>query len=398
MYLYLLLVCIYMILFFSASYIAQFYGMPLLTWVIRVMGLRLPLAAINSIQQAFVSKKLQFKKFFVSTLGGTLFSAALGIVLALLEYGVWALVAQYLGNVTLGTIILAFTSGWKPQLIYSQKRMNKLFSFGWKIMLVGVMTSVYSNLRNLLIGKKYSSIDLALSTKGEQFPSTIAGNISSSINKVLFPVLSEKQHDLGAVKRIMRRSINVGNFIMLPLLCGMATVAKSFVTILLTDKWLGCVPYLQIMCIVYALQPMQTSSLQVIKALGKGNLYLTIDVIKKAFGLIVLFVSVFCFDSVIIIIVGALITELFSTIINMLINKRLVNYTIKEQFYDLSQPVAMTAIMCLGVWLVSLLDINTLVQLGLQVVVGALIYLLLAIISKNETYKYIFELTRGYFV
>ncbi len=389
---------IYLLLFAAAPFISSYYDMPSLTLVIRVMGLRLPIAAINSVQQAFVSRSMRFRKFFISTIGGTIFSAVLGIGLACLGYGVWALVAQYLSGVTVSTIVLAFTCGWHPRLMYSQKRMNGMFSFGWKIMAVGVMTSLYSNLRNLVIGKKYSSDDLAYSTKAEQFPSTIAGNINSSISKVLFPVLSDKQNDLDSVKRIMRRSINVGNYVLMPILCGFAMVAEPFVRILLTDKWAECIPYLQIMCIVYALQPLQTSSLQVVKALGKGNLYLVIDLIKKAFGLIVLFVSVFCFESVFAIIMGALITEIFATVLNIPINKILVKYTFREQFADLLRPVLLTGIMCVAVWLVSLLNISLLLQMILQILVGALVYVLLSVITKDQTFKYILALIKSFLV
>ncbi len=389
---------IYVILFVCAPIISNYYNMQSLTTVIRVMGLRLPIAAINSVQQAYVSRTMQFRKFFVSTIGGTLFSAMIGILLAWMGYGVWALVAQYLGGVTIGTVVLSFTSGWKPKLIYSQKRMNGMFSFGWKIMLVGVMTSLYSNLRNLIIGKKYSSNDLAYSTKGEQFPSTIAGNINSSISKVLFPVLSERQNDLDVIKKIMRQSINVGNYILMPILCGLATVAEPFVRILLTEKWIGCVPYLQIMCLVYALQPIQTSSLQMIKALGKGNLYLTIDIIKKIFGLLVLFITVFCYDSVLAIIVGALVTEIFSTLLNMPINKKIIGYGLKEQFLDLIRPTLFTMVMCISVWAITLFELNITLQLILQILVGTGVYLLISITTKDKTYCYIVSLLKSYIV
>ena len=388
---------IYFVLFLVAPIIANYYKIASLTLIIRIMGLRLPIAAINSVQQAYVSKTMNFRKFFISTIGGTIFSALAGIGMAVLGCGVWALVVQYLANVTIGTIVLWFTAGWRPKLMYSQKRMNQLFSYGWKIMAVGVMTSVYSNMRNLVIGKKYSSEDLAFSTKGEQFPSTIAGNINSSISKVLFPVLSNNQNDIDTMKRITRKSICVGNYCLLPILCGLATIAGTFVSVFLTDKWIECVPYLQIMCCVYALQPIQTSSLQVVKALGKGNLYLIIDVIKKSFGVLILLVSIFCFDSVLIIILGALVTEIFSVLINIPINKKLLSYTYKEQFIDISRPIILTVIMCLIVSLVGLLNISIgWLVLILQILLGGISYVVLSILTKDPTFKYIISLVKNY--
>lgn len=385
---------IYLILFFCAPLIATFYDMPQLIPVIRVMGLRLPIAAINSVQQAYVSKTMEFRKFFFSTIGGTLVSAAAGILFAWLGFGVWALVVQYLSNVTIGTIVLCFTSGWRPKLIYSQKRMNKMLSFGWKIMFVGVATSVYANLRNLAIGKKFNEVELSYSTKGEQFPNTIAGNINSSISKVLFPVLAENQNDIFAIKSIMRRSITVGNYVLMPILFGLAVVAEPFVLVLLGDAWAECIPFLQIMCIVYALQPMQTSSMQAMKALGKGTVYLVSDVIKKIFGIIVLVVTILCFDSVLAIILGALVTELFAALINIPINKKLIKYTYKEQFLDLLRPTLLTAVMCLAAWLVSLIAMPMPLRLILQVLAGMVAYVSASIFTRDTTFKYILGLLK----
>lgn len=385
---------IYLILFFCAPLIATFYDMPQLIPVIRVMGLRLPIAAINSVQQAYVSKTMEFRKFFFSTIGGTLVSAAAGILFAWLGFGVWALVVQYLSNVTIGTIVLCFTSGWRPKLIYSQKRMNKMLSFGWKIMFVGVATSVYANLRNLAIGKKFNEVELSYSTKGEQFPNTIAGNINSSISKVLFPVLAENQNDIFAIKSIMRRSITVGNYVLMPILFGLAVVAEPFVLVLLGDAWAECIPFLQIMCIVYALQPMQTSSMQAMKALGKGTVYLVSDVIKKIFGIIVLVVTILCFDSVLAIILGALVTEVFAALINIPINKKLIKYTYKEQFLDLLRPTLLTAVMCLAAWLVSLIAMPMPLRLVLQVLAGVVAYVSASIFTRDTTFKYILGLLK----
>ena len=387
---------LYFILFFSAPFIAEYYEIAILDVVIKVMGLRLPIAAINSVQQAYVSKTMQFRKFFASTIGGTVVAGLSGILLAVYGYGVWALVVQYLGGVVIGTIVLFFTSGWRPKLLYSQKRMNIMFSFGWKVMAVGVMTSVYSNLRNFVIGDKYTTDDLAFSTKGEQFPSTIAGNINSSITKVLYPVLSNNQDNLGAIKSIMRRSINVGNYILSPILLGLAAVAEPFVSLILTDAWIECVPYLQIMCIVYALQPIQTSSLQVMKALGKGSLYLVVDIVKKMFGVIVLLVTVFYFDSVFAIVLGALITEVFCTLANVPINKMLVKYTYWEQFLDILKPVVFTGIMVVSIRLFALIPMNAVLSFILQILIGIIVYLLTSIITRDKTFKYVLDIARSF--
>lgn len=382
---------IYLLLFIFAPFIANFYEMDSLVLILRIMGVRLPIAAINSVQQAYISKQMAFKKFFFATLWGTLASAVVGITMAYIGFGIWALVAQYLTNVCIDTIVLSFTSGWRPKMIFSGTRMKGLFSYGWKIMLVGVMTAVYANIRNLVIGKKYNSADLAYSEKGEQFPSAIAGNINSSITKVLFPVFSELQNEQEQLKRAVRRSIKVGSYILFPIMCGFAVVAERFVSVFMTDKWLGCVPFLRIMCIVYALQPLQTSTLQSIKAVGKSSLYLWIDIVKKIIGILILLITVFFFNDVFIIVFGALVLEIISVIILFPINKIILKYGYKEQIIDIMPSMLLTLVMCVAIYMLDCISpLSGLMGLFIDVIAGMIVYVLGSIITKNENYKYIF--------
>lgn len=385
-------VIIYLILFICAPFISAFYEVNSLVLILRIMGIRLPMAAINSVQQAYISKQMEFRKFFFATLGGTLTSAVIGIMMAYNGFGIWALVAQDLTNVCIDTIVLSFTSGWRLRWAFSRERMKELFSYGWKIMFVGVMTTVYSNIRNLVIGKKYSSADLAYSEKGEQFPSAIAGNINASITKVLFPVLSDLQDNLEELKRAVRRSIKVGTYILFPIMSGFAVVAEKFVLVFMSEKWIGCVPFLQIMCIVYALQPLQTSSLQSIKAVGKSSLYLWTDIVKKIVGIFILLVTVFCFDNVLSIVFGALVIEVFSVLILFPVNKKILKYDYKEQFIDILPTMLLTVGMCAVVRLVDFVIPQVgFLSLVMDVTVGLIVYILGSIIFKNENFIYLYN-------
>lgn len=386
----------YIVIFFYAPIIAEFYEIPLLALIVRIMALRLPIASINSIQQAYISRKLEFKKFFFATLLGTIISAILGIFMAYKGFGVWALVTQYLSNAVIDTLMLAFTSGWKPEPIFSFNRLSRLFSYGWKIMFVGILNELYSNLRNLIIGKRYSSSDLAFSDKGEQFPRAIAGNINSSLSKVLFPVLSNNQDDRQVIKSMTRRSIKTGSYVLFPILFGFFSIAPSFVILLLTDKWRECIPYLQIMCIVYALQPIQTSSLQAIKAIGRSDMYLLLEIIKKILGTIILLISVFYFQSVIYIILGALFAEIISTVVNFYANKHLFDYGYIEQLLDIVPSIILSVVMSIIVILAGEIISNIIIRVILQVVLGSLIYFGMSIITKNESLFYIVNIFKSY--
>ena len=200
---------IYMILFFGAKPIAGFYKIQDLVPVTRVLGLSVIIGAINSVQQAYVQKTMQFKRFFWSTLGGTLCSAFIGIAMAYKGFGVWALVCQQLTNQVTDTVILWITVGWRPKKLFSIDRMKRLFSFGWKMLVSALLDTIYSNLYSLVIGKTYSSSELAYYNKGKQFPVLIITNINSSIDNVLFPVLAEMQNEKERIKDMVRKSIKL---------------------------------------------------------------------------------------------------------------------------------------------------------------------------------------------
>ena len=330
-------IVLYFLIFTSATLIANYYNMKILTPVLRVMGLRLPLAALNSIQKAKVSKDLAFRKFFFSTIIGTLISGIIGIILAYKGFGVWAIVFQYLTNCFIDSLILFFTCNWKPKLLFSFDRLKPLVSYGGRILGVSLMNSLYSNLRNLVIGKKYSSEELGYSKKAESFPSLISTNINSAVVSVLFPVLTKEQDDKEKILILSRQFISVCTFAMVPLLLGLAAVSSEVVSILLTEKWLPCVPYMQILCVIYLFQPIQQASIQALKAIGESKRFLYLELLKKAFGLIILFSSVFFFDSVFAIVLGALIAELFSVLANFPINKKIFGYGYFQQLLD-TQP------------------------------------------------------------
>ena len=380
---------LYGILFLLAAPIAEFYKNPLLIPVLRVMSLRIPIAAINSVQQAYVSKRMEFRKFFFATLFGTLVSAVLGVIMAYRGLGVWALVAQYMSNTIIDTIILWFVVRWRPRREYSWARMKGLYSYGWKVLATSLLINIYGNIQDLIIGKKFSASDLAFSNKGRQFPSLISSNINTSISKVMFPAISEVQEDRQRVKALSRKAISVGTYVLSPILIGLAAVSQAFVSVILTEKWLPCVPYLQIMCLVFLLQPIQTASIQAMKALGESGLYLRLEVIKKIGGIVILLITVFCFHSVLAIVIGSLVAEIFSTVVNFPANKRLIDYSYTEQIEDVFSALAISAIMALAVVLIGKTVDNKYLELMIQIVSGGAIYLVLSAITKNENYRYL---------
>ena len=384
-------IVLYFILYFVAPYIAAFYGegYEILTPVLRILSFRLILSAINSVQQAYVSKKMIFYKFFWATLGGTVASAIVGIWMAYNNYGVWALVAQYLTNTTVDTVILGISLRKKPLFRISLQRLKILLKFGVHVLSTSLIITGYQELRALIIGKVYSSADLAYYDKGKQFPNLLITNVNSSIGSVLFPKLANEQDDILKVKNITRNSIRFSSLLLSPLMMGLAAVSTPFVVVVLTEKWLPCVPLLQWFCIIYLFQPIHTANMQAIKAMGRGDILLKLEITKKIIELITIGATMFI--SVKAMVVGlAVITTVF-TFFNAYPNIKLLNYTIKEQLLDILPSIVMSLIMFIIVNFVGMFDIDNFLKLCLQVSVGIVVYLILCVISKNKEFKYLMD-------
>ena len=385
---------LYLIMFFCAPLIASFYKMPELTPVVRVMSLTLIISGVKNIQQSYVSKNLLFKKFFFATLGGTIGAAFIGIGMAYAGFGVWAIVAQNLFNQLVDTIILWVTVKWRPQLSFSFKRLKGLFSYGWKLLVSSLLDTGYNNLRQLIIGKLYTAKDLSFFNKGQSFPNMIVTNINSSIDSVLLPTMSAEQDDKSRVRAMTRRAIKTSTYIMMPLMMGLAVSAEPLVSLILTDKWLPCVPFLRIFCFTYAFYPIHTANLNAIKAMGRSDMFLKLEIAKKAFGLVVL-VSTMWFG-VIWMAYSLLLASLFSQIINSFPNKKLLEYGYIQQLKDMLPQIALSCVMGFCVYLLNYVRLPDTVILILQATVGAVLYITLSKVFKIESFEYVLNMLKKY--
>ena len=390
------LVCVvlYVGLFFIAPLIAKFYEIDELTPIIRVLGLTLIISGVRSIQQSYVSKHLMFKKFFFSTVGGTIVSAIIGIWMAYNGYGVWALVFQTLSNQLIGTIILWITVKWRPKLQFSFQRLKGLFSYGWKLLVSSLLDTLWKDLSQLIIGKKYTTEDLAFYNKGKQFPELATTALNGSIDSILLPTMSEVQDNPERVKSMTRRSIKVSSFVLWPMMIGLAACAEPFISFILTDKWLFAVPFMQIFCIIYAFYPIHTANLNAIKAMGRSDLFLILEIIKKSVNLILILSSMWF--GVLAMALSSLVGSLCSQIINSWPNKKLLNYSYLEQIKDILPSLLIALIMGGVVYCVNFLELTNWLTLLIQVPVGVIIYVLLSWIFKVETFTYCINLVKSF--
>lgn len=388
-------VCIvlYIGMFFVAPIIAEFYNDNSLVPIIRVISLTIVISGVKGIQQSYVSRNMLFKRFFFATLGGTIFSAFLGISLAYVGFGVWSIVAQQLSNTTIDTLILWITVKWRPKKIFSWERLKGLLSFGWKLLVSSLLDTVYNNLRNLIIGKVYSSADLAYYNQGDKFPRLIVTNINSSIDSVLLPTIASAQDDREQVKKMTRRAIKTSTYVMAPLMMGLAFCATSIVRLILTEKWLPCVPYLQIFCITYMFWPIHTANLNAINAMGRSDYFLKLEIEKKSIGMILLLTTMHF--GVMIMAYSLLISTVTSMIINSWPNKELLGYSFKEQIIDIFPGIAMALLMGIVISLIRLLALPDIMTLILQVPLGAVFYIGLSAAFKIESFEYLWNIAKS---
>lgn len=385
---------LYFILFFSSPIIANFYGDSNLVPYIRVLSLQILLSAIKTIQHSYVSKHMMFRKFFFSTLGGTIISGFVGVLMALRGFGAWALIAQYLVNSILDMTVLFITVSWRPRLQFSLERAKELTSYGWKLMLSQFINVFYGELRGLIIGKKYSAADLAYYNKGNQFPSLALSNLNTSISTVLFPAMSKVNGDMQRLKHLTRQSMKISSYVVFPIMAGLMAIATPLVRWMLTEKWLYCVPFMQMCCVYWAFQPLQTANVQAIKAAGRADLCLKLEIIKKIIGFSLLFLTMGI--SVEAMVFSNVIFAAISTLINIYPNKKLIGYGYKEQCIDVLPAALLSSVVFLSAWGVQYIGFNDLITLGIQCVVGIFVYVIGSWIFKLDSFLFICGFVKSY--
>lgn len=385
---------LYVALFFTAPLIADLYEQPLLIDVLRVMGLVLPVNAVQSIWSAYISSTLQFRKFFYSTLGGTVLSGVVGVTMALNGFGAWALVAQQMTVAVVGTLILICTTRIHLVLKISLRELKTLFRYGWKVFVSSVISTAYNELTPIIIGLKYTNEDLAFYTKGRGYPQLLSSSTTTTLSAVMFPVMAKYQDDKEKLLRYTRLFMRLSSFLAFPIMLGFLAVSENFVRVLLTDKWLPAVPYIRIFCFATMFDMIHIGNCETIKAMGKSGTYLIMEIIKKTAYFLTIFAFLFWTDSPIYFALSAAVCTLIAVVVNSIPNQKLLGYTIGRQIADLLPNLLSAGVMFFAVWLVgSLLKgiISPLPILLIQLVTGAFAYVLISLVTKNSSFFYLWR-------
>ena len=387
----------YGIIFVASPLIGDFYKMPELVMPLRVLALILFPGALNSIQLAKISREMDFKKVFFSNIAAIVVSGSAGIAIAYIGGGLWALVAQNMLNVFIACIVMKFTVKLKLKFKCNFKRIKVLFSFGWKLLVSSLLDTLYQDIRSLVIGKKYNAATLGYYNRGKQFPQFIISAVNGSVQSVMLPVLSSRQDDQASLKELMRNSITISSYVIFPVMMGLAGVASPLVSFLLTDTWAPCVPYLQIYCFSLAFYPVHSCNLQAINAMGRSDIFLKLEVIKKILGLTALVIAVLCFDSPIAIAMTGIITTVISCFINASPNKKLIGYSYFEQMRDILPSLLLSGAMFGLVWFIgTVLSTNPVLEMLIQITVGVVFYFAISAIFRFKPFIAVLNMAKGF--
>lgn len=338
----------YLVMFIAAPWIADFYNTPVLKSIVRVSAIAFIFNAVNAVQGAELTKKMLFHLSFRISLITCITSSICGITLACCGFGVWAIVWSSLMAGLVGVVARWYIIAWRPRWIFSWARLKPLFAYGWKMAASGLLDSFFANFNGLLIGKFYTKSDLAFVNKGNSLPQLAMNQIDSTLGKVSFPALVQMQSDPIALREAMRRMMRCSTFLVFPLMVGIAACARSELLLLYGDQWMPAAPYMQLACFTFALWPFHTINLKGIMALGRSDIFLKLEIIKKVLYLVCI-IAFFRYGIFVFMAVTAFALGPLSVIINSWPNKKLLNYTLRMQIFDVFPTVLVCAVEALSV-------------------------------------------------
>jgi len=378
----------------TAPWIAGFYNQPLLVPLTYVLSLNMIINAFGLVQTTLLTKHIDFKTQLKVSVIATVISGTIGVTMALNGFGVWSLVAQSLGSNLFRTILLWIFNTWRPALIFSLDSLRGMFAFGSRLLASGLLDTVFQNIYLMVIGKLFSPMALGFYSRGKALQQLPVANISGIISRVTFPVFSSVQDDKPRLKRGVRKALTMLVMINFPMMVGLAIVAKPLVLVLLTEKWAPCIPYLQLLCVVGMLYPLQVINLNVLTAQGRSDLFFRLEILKKI--LVVIAIAVTYRWGIIAMIYGQIATSCFAYLLNSYYTGKMLDYPITEQIQDLIPSLTLASIMGGGIYVLKYAPIvNQSTLLLVQIMTGIILYALLCYIFRISSFMEVIEMAKS---
>jgi len=387
---------IYSMLFILAPLIGIFSNLPNIVRPFRVLSIVLIPGVLNSIQITKVTREMRFMNIFLSNIAAIVISGITGVILAYKGAGIWALVVQYLLNTTVAAIVMLFTVYWRPRLICNLKRVKKMLKYGSKILFSNLIDTLYQNLFNLIVGKGYDPNTLGYFSRGKQFPQFVTNAITGAVQSVMLPAMSAKQDDRDQVKELMRNSVMLSSYIVFPIMAGIAAEAAPLVRVLLTDRWAPCIPYIRIFCFAMAFDPVHMCNLEAINAMGRSDITLRLQIIKKIIGVLLLIFAIISFKSPIALAMTGVFSSVICFFINAYPNRRLIEYYYIDQVKDII-PSLIIAISMYG-WVIwaGTWGGGAWETLIFQTIVGLYCYLFMSVAFRLKPFIFLIVLVKNF--
>lgn len=378
-------ICMAIVLFFCAKPISAFFERPELIALTQVMTCVVVINALSIVQKARTTKAIDFKTQTKVTFIASVISGIIGITMAYMGYGVWALVGQQISSQLLITVFFWIYNKWIPKLIFSWNSFREMWAFGWKLLVSGLLDTAWKEIYQVVVGKCYSPASLGLYTRAQQFSSLFSSNLTGIIQRVSFPVLSSIQDDIPRLKAAYQRVIKTTMLPSFVLMLGMAACAKSMVLCLIGEKWIGCVPFLQLICFSGMMYPLHAINLNMLQVQGRSDLFLRLEIIKKFVGIIPILLGIFL-NIYAMVGAGAVLTW-FNFYLNAYYSGPFLNYSFKDQVKDILPSLLIALFTALPVYVMSYIPLNHWILLPLQIVAGAVITI--SICEKKKLPEYL---------
>ncbi|MDD5976514.1 MAG: lipopolysaccharide biosynthesis protein [Bacteroidales bacterium] len=385
-------ILLYAIVFLCSPLIADFFNRQELVALTRVSSFTMIIGALAIVQQTRLTKRIDFKTQTKITLIASILSGIVGIALALMDFGVWALVVQGIVAQSLRTVLLWFFNHWIPSIRFSKESFNRLFGFGWKMMASGILDSLWTQLYQVIVGKFYSPATLGQYTRAKQFSTMFSSNLTTVIQRVTYPVLSDIQNEKERMVAAYRKIIKTTMFLTFALMFALGAVSEPLLYCLIGPKWHEAATYLPLICLVGSLYPLHAINLNMLQVQGRSDLFLGLEIAKKIIGLAPLFVGAFV--GIFPMLYTIVITGIISYFLNSYFSGKLLGYSSWMQLRDIAPSFFISLTMALVVYCLKFLPISNWVILPIQIVVGIIVFFFLCKITKIEEYKEVINMIR----
>ncbi|WP_214079178.1 lipopolysaccharide biosynthesis protein [Mesotoga sp.] len=391
-----LAILLYFVLFISANVISGFFDEPQLVGIIRVVGINLIIGSFGLIQRTILVRKLDFKsQTKIEVLAG-LIAGIIAILMAFLGFGVWSLVVQLLSKQLIISTLFILNNKWKPLLVFNFSSFKRLFGFGWKMLVTGLLATLYNNVYNIIIGRVYSSSQLGYYTKSIQLRDLAAHSITTSVEKVSYPLLSQLQNERNSFKNGFMKIIKLSSFLTFPLMIGLTVAANPLIYVIFGEKWIPMVPYFQILCLAGLTFPHRAINLNILKVVGRSDLFLRLDILKIVVGLLSIGFVIVMNLGIYGLLWSSFFHAQFAFFVNSMFSKRYISYSTKNQLVDMTPSLIASILMGIAMYLTNkLLPFNAYTNLLLQIPIGFAVYVYVCKMFRIKELETMIQLIRS---